>query len=129
MHAVAVYRKCGDPHVVLFKRFKKLFPRRLILAQYERVGVRFAGIAANAEFKLVHALCGEVGKALVQTVIAQNAADHTDFHTIPPYILSLITIFSRAERSAASMRRNTRRTSSFLIAHGDSPAQAAAKFL
>ena len=55
MHAVPVHRQGGNAHIILFESLQKRFPRLFVLAQNERVRMRFSGIAAHAELELVHA--------------------------------------------------------------------------
>ena len=85
MHAVAVHRQGRNAHVVPGKRLEQGFARGLVFRQDERVGMRLARIAAHAQFELVDPQTGKVAKALVEAVIAQNAADYTDFHIAFPF--------------------------------------------
>ena len=87
MHAVAVHGQSGDAHVVFCKRFLQFFARGLVLGKHQRVRVRLAGIPADAQFKLIYAQRGEIFQALVQAVIAENAADYTYFHTVSPVFI------------------------------------------
>lgn len=65
---------------MFFEGFEKFLPCSLVLAQSERVGMRLAGISPYAQLELVYAERRKIGEALVEAVIAEDTAYHTDLH-------------------------------------------------
>mgnify|MGYP001039656664 CR=1 FL=1 len=65
----------------------------------------FPGVSAHSEFEFVDAQSREIFQTFVETVIAEDTAYDTDLDNFFPLfqIFSLMTIFSAAERAAASI--------------------------